>query len=248
MSPPPATPFRLSTVAPSASPAPFVAAPQGVFVFGPPHAAHVAPAAAPSRLVFGPSPATPNALPVEPQPSSTPLPPPATDLPPSRATRRSTFRASTPLRSRSVCPHHVARTLVQTAHLAHAFDPSALSQQGDGYQLLISSRSPATLTIARLQHFGHIKAEIVIRDVPCRYKDGRVGKIRTRIAELRGPAADIAAFRELSALAFDPRTRGLATYAFKSFTTEHEARRRARESGHLYTWCVPVALHRRGSA
>ena len=55
-----------------------------------------------------------------------------------------------------------------------------------------------------------------------------------RIAELRGPAADIVAIRELQKLRFDPRIKGRTTYAFAKYTTAYEARRWARENGHAY--------------
>ena len=59
---------------------------------------------------------------------------------------------------------------------------------------------------------------------PCRYKDGRVGKIRTLVAEMHAPEADIAEFRAPQRLHFDPRLKGLSTYACKGPATVHEAR------------------------
>ena len=62
--------------------------------------------------------------------------------------------------------------------------------------------------------------------------NGRV--VWGRVSELQGPEADIVAIRELQSLRFDPRIRGLTTYAFAKYTTAYEARRWARENGHAY--------------
>jgi hypothetical protein len=66
---------------------------------------------------------------------------------------------------------------------------------------------------------------------PVQLPNGRMSK-PARIAELRGPAADIVAIRELQKLRFDPRIKGRTTYAFAKYTTAYEARRWARENGH----------------
>jgi hypothetical protein len=50
--------------------------------------------------------------------------------------------------------------------------------------------------------------------------------------ELTGPADDLAEFKELVSLGFQPFIRGYASYAFAFYATYHEACRWARENGH----------------
>ena len=122
-----------------------------------------------------------------------------------------------------------ARTSILVAYFARALDPSAVIWQGErcSYQAAALLPPPPLLP---LQDFSHVTGHFVMRHV--RLPNGRV--VWGRVSELQGPEAGIVAIRELQSLRFDPRIRGLTTYAFAKYTTAYEARRWARENGHAY--------------
>ncbi len=154
---------------------------------------------------------------------------------PSQVTRYLAAGTSAPLVDRQLSVDKLyqadlaARTLVLVAYLARTLDTSAVTWQGERCSYQATALPPPPLL--PLQDFSHVTGHFVMR--PIRLPNGRMSK-PARIAELRGPAADIVAIRELQSLRFDPRMKGLTTYAFAKYTTVYEARRWARENGHAY--------------
>ena len=221
------TPFDFTAPTP---PAPFTAAPPGVFVFGVTRHAS-------TRTYQQRSRAAASNL------QRQPAPPTRCPPRPSLAQRLCPHRQPTspPLRDLSASVDHqhsvdklyqadlAARTSVLAAYFARTLDTSAVIWQGERCSYQATALPPSPLL--PLQDFSHVTGRFVMR--PIQLPNGRMSK-PARIAELQGPAADIVAIRELQRLRFDPRIKGLATYAFAKYTTVYEARRWARENGHAY--------------
>ena len=75
-------------------------------------------------------------------------------------------------------------------------------------------------TALPLQDFSHLKRSFQM----FQRNAGRM--------ELTGPADDLAEYKELGRLGFQPAIRGPSSYTFAFYTTYHEACRWARENGH----------------
>jgi len=117
-----------------------------------------------------------------------------------------------------------ARTTLLAARLAGSFDPTALNWLGHRLSY------PATLplspqTALPLRDFSHLKWAFQMIS-------SNAGRM-----ELTGPADDLAEYKELCRLGFQPSIRGRSTYASAFYTTYHEACRWARENGH---WNRPI--------
>ena len=112
-----------------------------------------------------------------------------------------------------------ARTALLAARLARAFDPTAMRWQGHrlSYPVAPPISPPTALP---LQDFSHLTYTFQM----FQRNAGRM--------ELTGPADDLAEFKELVRLGFQPFIRGHSSYAFAFYTTYHEACRWARENGH----------------
>ena len=212
------TPFDFTA---TPSPAPFTAAPPGVFVFGITNRGSLTrmyqprSRAAASNLQRQPAP--PTRCPPRLSPAQRLCPHRQPTTPPSLRDLDKLYQADL-----------AARTSVLVAYLARTLDASAVTWQGERCSYQATALPPPLLP---LQDFSHVTGHFVMR--PVQLPNGRMSK-PARIAELRGPAADIVAIRELQNLRFDPRIKGRTTYAFAKYTTAYEARRWARENGHAY--------------
>ena len=112
-----------------------------------------------------------------------------------------------------------ARTALLAARLAGSFDPTAMSWQG--HRLSYTAALPLSPpTVLSLRDFTHLTYTFQM----FQRNAGRM--------ELTGPADDLAEFKELVRLGFQPFIRGHSSYAFAFYTTYHEACRWARENGH----------------
>jgi hypothetical protein len=213
------TPFDFTA---TPSPAPFTAAPPGVFVFGITNRGSLTrmcqprSRAAASNLLRQPAP--PTRCPPRLSPAQRLCPHRQPTTPPSLRDLDKLYQADL-----------AARTSVLVAYLARTLDASAVTWQGERCSYQATALPPPPLL--PLQDFSHVTGHFVMR--PVQLPNGRMSK-PARIAELRGPAADIVAIRELQKLRFDPRIKGRTTYAFAKYTTAYEARRWARENGHAY--------------
>ena len=112
-----------------------------------------------------------------------------------------------------------ARTALLAARLAGSFDPTAMSWQGHrlSYTAALPLSPPTVLSLRDFTHLTY-KFQMFQRNA------GRM--------ELTGPTDDLAEFKELVRLGFQPFIRGHSSYAFAFYTTYHEACRWARENGH----------------
>ena len=113
-----------------------------------------------------------------------------------------------------------ARAALLAARLAGSFDPTAMSWQG--HRLSYTAALPLSPpTVLSLRDFTHLTYTFQM----FQRNAGRM--------ELTGPADDLAEFKELVRLGFQPFIRGHSSYAFAFYTTYHEACRWAtRENGH----------------
>ena len=112
-----------------------------------------------------------------------------------------------------------ARTALLAARLAGSFDPTAMSWQG--HRLSYTAALPLSPpTVLSLRDFTDLTYTFQM----FQRNAGRM--------ELTGPADDLAEFKELVRLGFQPFIRGHSSYAFAFYTTYHEACRWARENGH----------------
>ena len=112
-----------------------------------------------------------------------------------------------------------ARTALLAARLARTLDPAAMSWQG--HRLSYTAAPPLSPpTSLPLRDFSHLTYTFQM----FQRNAGRT--------ELTGPADDLAEFKELVSLGFQPFIRGYASYAFAFYATYHEACRWARENGH----------------
>ena len=112
-----------------------------------------------------------------------------------------------------------ARTALLAARLARTLDPAAMSWQG--HRLSYTAAPPLSPpTSLPLRDFSHLTYTFQM----FQRNSGRM--------ELTGPADDLAEFKELVSLGFQPFIRGYASYAFAFYATYHEACRWARENGH----------------
>ena len=112
-----------------------------------------------------------------------------------------------------------ARTALLAARLARTLDPAAMSWQG--HRLSYTAAPPLSPpTSLPLRDFSHLTYTFQM----FQRSAGRM--------ELTGPADDLAEFKELVSLGFQPFIRGYASYAFAFYATYHEACRWARENGH----------------
>ena len=112
-----------------------------------------------------------------------------------------------------------ARTALLAARLARTFDPTAITWQG--HRLSYTAAPPLSpLTSLPLRDYSHLKYTFQM----FQRNAGRM--------ELTGPVEDLAEFKELVSLGFQPFIRGHSSYAFAFYTTYHEACRWARENGH----------------
>ena len=212
------TPFDF-TATPSL--APFTAAPPGVFVFGVTNRGSLTRMSQPRSRAAASNlqrqPAPPTRCPPRPSPAQRLCPHrQPTTLPPLRDLDK-LYQADL-----------AARTSVLVAYLARTLDTSAVTWQGERCSYQATALLPPPLL--PLQDFSHVTGHFVMRHV--QLPNGRV--VWGRVSELQGPEADIVAIRELQSLRFDPRIKGLTTYAFAKYTTVYEARRWARENGHAY--------------
>ena len=110
------------------------------------------------------------------------------------------------------------------ARLAGSVDPTALNWLGHrlSYPAALPLSPPTTLP---LRDFSHLKWAF-------RMISSNAGRM-----ELTGPADDLAEYKELCRLGFQPSIRGRSSYAFAFYATFHEACRWARENGH---WNRPI--------
>ena len=212
------TPFDF-TATPSL--APFTAAPPGVFVFGVTNRGSLTRMSQPRSRAAASNlqrqPAPPTRCPPRPSPAQRLCPHrQPTTLPPLRDLDK-LYQADL-----------AARTSVLVAYLARTLDTSAVTWQGERCSYQATALLPPPLL--PLQDFSHVTGHFVMRHV--QLPNGRV--VWGRVSELQGPEADIVAIRELQSLRFDPRIKGLTTYAFAKYTTVYEARRWARENGHAH--------------
>jgi hypothetical protein len=112
-----------------------------------------------------------------------------------------------------------ARTALLAARLARTLDPAAMSWQG--HRLSYTAAPPLSPpTSLPLRDFSHLT-----------YTFQMFQRTAGRM-QLTGPADDLAEFKELVSLGFQPFIRGYASYAFAFYATYHEACRWARENGH----------------
>jgi len=212
------TPFDFTA---TPSPAPFTAAPPGVFVFGVTNRGSLTRMSQPRSRAAASNlkrqPAPPTRCPPRPSPAQRLCPHrQPTTLPPLRDLDK-LYQADL-----------AARTSVLVAYLARTLDTSAVTWQGERCSYQATALLPPPLL--PLQDFSHVTGHFVMRHV--QLPNGRV--VWGRVSELQGPEADIVAIRELQSLRFDPRIKGLTTYAFAKYTTVYEARRWARENGHAH--------------
>ena len=117
-----------------------------------------------------------------------------------------------------------ARTTLLAARLAGSFDPTALNSHGHrlSYTAALPLSPPTALP---LRDFSHLKWAFQMIS-------SNAGRM-----ELTGPADDLAEYKELCRLGFQPSIRGRSSYASAFFATYHEACRWARENGH---WNRPI--------
>ena len=94
-----------------------------------------------------------------------------------------------------------ARTALLAARLARAFDPTAMRWQGHRLSYPVAPTIPPP-TALPLQDFSHLKWSFQM----FQRNAGRM--------ELTGPADDLAAYKELVRLGFQPSIRGHSSYAF----------------------------------
>ena len=115
-----------------------------------------------------------------------------------------------------------ARTALLAARLARAFDPTAITWQG--HRLSYTAAPPLSpLTSLPLRDFRHLTYTFQL----FQRNAGRM--------ELTGPADDLAEFKELVSLGFQPFIRGHSSYAFPFYTTwSAECRRIGRHTCRWY--------------